>query len=203
MILVLIIKFQMVLGGGQSHQLPEDQRSLGSMGYLDRNNLQHGVPLDDLPCNGGYPLWKPPSNYFPQGEAPPPYEVAVAAARAEQALLSINPHTLSPLNFPGTYLTTHNTHANVSIVTNSHNGLPASSPTLSQNNATSSSPLITNSRPLSSPAAHTCYQLNQTEPVNSDYCAGNCTSFASNSNYESLSTPTNKSGRNNLFLFNK
>lgn len=30
-----------------------------------------------------YPLWKPPGNYFPRGEAPPPYEEAVAATRAE------------------------------------------------------------------------------------------------------------------------
>ena len=167
------------------------------MGYLDRNSVQHGMPMDDLPCNGSYPLWKPPGNYFPRGEAPPPYEEAVAAARAEQALLSMSPHTLSPLNFPGTYLTAHNAHTNVSIVTNSQNGLPSSSPTLSQSNTTSTSPLIsTNNRPLSSPAAHNCYQLNQTESAASDFCPGTCTaSFAMESNtYENLPTPVNRSG---------
>ncbi|XP_037922463.1 flocculation protein FLO11-like [Hermetia illucens] len=30
-----------------------------------------------------YQLWKPPSGYFPRGEAPPPYEEAVALAQAE------------------------------------------------------------------------------------------------------------------------
>ncbi|XP_011500129.1 PREDICTED: putative GPI-anchored protein PB15E9.01c [Ceratosolen solmsi marchali] len=183
----------------QSHQLADDQRSLGSMGYLDRNNIQHGMPMDDLQYNGSYPLWKPPSNYFPRGEAPPPYEEAVAAARAEQALLAINSHSFSPLNFSNTYLTTH-THTNLSIVANSQNGLPASSPTLLQNNSTNTSPLISsNTRPLSSPAAHSCYQINQIEPAASDLCTGACsTSFASNPNtYEKISTPINRSGLSN------
>ena len=33
--------------------------------------------------SGHYQLWKPPSSYFPRGEAPPPYEEAVALAQAE------------------------------------------------------------------------------------------------------------------------
>lgn len=37
-------------------------------------------------------MWKPPGNYFPRGEAPPPYEEAVAAARVEAALAArVNP----------------------------------------------------------------------------------------------------------------
>lgn len=173
------------------------------MGYLDRNSVQHGISVEELPCNGSYPLWKPPSTYFPRGEPPPPYEEAVAAARAEQALLSTSPHTLSPLNFPSTCLNAHSSHTNISLVANSQNGLPASSPTLSQNNATSSSPLISiNSRPLSSPAAHNCYQLGQTESAVNDFCAGNCTtSFAVDSNtYENLPTPINRSGEISGFI---
>jgi hypothetical protein len=195
--LLMILNVTTCVAGRQSHQLADDQRSLGSMGYLDRNNVQHGMPMDDLQFNGSYPLWKPPSNYFPRGEAPPPYEEAVAAARAEQLLLAMNPHSFSPLNFPSTYLTNHNTHTNVSIVTNSQNGLPASSPTLLQNNSTSTSPLISsNTRPLSSPAAHSCYQINQTEPIASDLCTGACsTSFALSPNtYENVSAPINRSG---------
>ena len=32
---------------------------------------------------GHYNLWKPPGEYYPRGEAPPPYEEAVALAQAE------------------------------------------------------------------------------------------------------------------------
>lgn len=47
----------------------------GSLGYL-------GGDCDDAPVH--FPsLWKPPGNYFPRGEAPPPYDEAVAQARAE------------------------------------------------------------------------------------------------------------------------
>lgn len=38
-------------------------------------------PFENHP--GHYNLWKPPSGYFPRGEAPPPYEEAVALAQAE------------------------------------------------------------------------------------------------------------------------
>lgn len=173
------------------------------MGYLDRNSVQLGMPMEDVPCNGGYPLWKPPSSYFPRGEAPPPYEEAVAAARAEQALLSVSPHTLSPLNFPGSYMSAQNAHGNVSMVTNAQNGLPASSPSLSQNNASSSSPLITTSnRPLSSPAAHSCYQV---EVTTSDFCPGACaSSFSMGSNtYENLPTPVNRPSECTIMLNSK
>lgn len=30
-----------------------------------------------------YQLWKPPGNYYPRGEAPPPYEEAIALAQTE------------------------------------------------------------------------------------------------------------------------
>ncbi|XP_058809253.1 uncharacterized protein LOC131674535 [Phymastichus coffea] len=185
-----------IRAGRQSHQLSDDQRSLGSIGYLDRNSVQLGMPMEDVPCNGGYPLWKPPSSYFPRGEAPPPYEEAVAAARAEQALLSVNPRTLSPLNFSGAYVSAQSAHGNVSIVSNTQNGLPASSPALSQNNASSSSPLITNNRPLSSPAAHSCYQV---ESTISEFCPGACaSSFSMGLNtYENLPTPVNRSTLSN------
>ncbi|KAJ8688537.1 hypothetical protein QAD02_024332 [Eretmocerus hayati] len=195
-IYLLRLRQRKIRAGRQNHHIVDDPRSSGSMGYLDRNNVQHAVQLDDLPCNGGYPLWKPPSSYFPRGEAPPPYEEAVAAARAEQALLSISPHTLSPLNFPGAY---HHGHANGSMVANSQNGLPASSPTLSHNNGANTSPSIsTHNRPLSSPAAHSCYQMGQAESAATDFCVGSCsTSFADVNVRDNLSVPGNRSDLSN------
>ncbi|XP_043474127.1 uncharacterized protein LOC122506162 [Leptopilina heterotoma] len=186
-------KIRVCVAGRQNRQVSEDQRSLGSMGYLERGGLQHGVPMEDMPCGGGYPLWKPPGNYFPRGEAPPPYEEAVAAARAEQVLLSTSPHALSPSNFPSTYLTSHSSNSSMALVTNSQNGLPASSPTLScnnNNNTASTSPLIpTSNRPLSSPGAHSnCYQLSQSESASTGLYAGtSTTSFTMGTNtYENL-----------------
>lgn len=86
--------------GRQNRQLSEDERSLGSigyiagslaylpgsMGYLGAGSQDHHIEFHYEEPPAHYPLWKPPGNYFPRGEAPPPYEEAVAAARAEAAL---------------------------------------------------------------------------------------------------------------------
>lgn len=34
-------------------------------------------------CETGLSSWKPPSNYLPRGEAPPPYDEAIAQSRIE------------------------------------------------------------------------------------------------------------------------
>ncbi|XP_066994047.1 uncharacterized protein [Anabrus simplex] len=91
---------QRKIRGRQNRQLSEDERSLGSigyiagslaylpgsMGYLGNGNQDHHLEFHYEEPPAHYPLWKPPGNYFPRGEAPPPYEEAVAAARAEAAL---------------------------------------------------------------------------------------------------------------------
>lgn len=51
------------------------------MGYLA--NQEHLDFAYDSDPRSNFALWKPPENYFPRGEAPPPYEEAVAAAHAE------------------------------------------------------------------------------------------------------------------------
>lgn len=55
----------------------EDQRSMGSIGYMGGNISYMGggsmgmdYPYDSN--NGHFPLWK----HFPRGEAPPPYDVS-------------------------------------------------------------------------------------------------------------------------------
>ncbi|XP_012224767.2 serine-rich adhesin for platelets isoform X2 [Linepithema humile] len=148
-------KIQVCVAGRENRQCGEDQRNLSNMGYLERSGLPHGVPMDDIPCGTGYSLWKPPgSNYFPRGEAPPPYEEAVAAARAEQALLSINPHTLLPMNFSDNYMPNVNNHASVAVVADAQNELTANTQA-SSNDSHISTPLISSSsRPLSSPGAY-------------------------------------------------
>ncbi|XP_071636557.1 uncharacterized protein [Temnothorax longispinosus] len=153
-------KIQVCVAGRENRQLGEDQRSLGNMGYLDRGGLPHGVPMDDIPCGTGYSLWKPPdSNYFPRGEAPPPYEEAIAAARAEQALLSMNPHTLLSMNFSDNYMPNGNNHASVAIVADTQNDLNAANPQASSNDSNIHTPLMSSSsRPLSSPSAYAGYR---------------------------------------------
>ncbi|XP_011859635.1 PREDICTED: putative GPI-anchored protein PB15E9.01c isoform X2 [Vollenhovia emeryi] len=143
---------QRKIQGRENRQLGEDQRSLSNMGYLDRGGLPHGVPMDDIPCGTGYSLWKPPGNYFPRGEAPPPYEEAIAAARAEQALLSMNPHTLLSMNFSDNYMPNGNSHAGMAVVTDTQNDLNTQA---SSNDSNIHTPLMSSSsRPLSSPSAY-------------------------------------------------
>lgn len=74
----------------------EDQRSMGNIGYIGGNigYLGTGTLNMDYPYDHGtapYHLWKPPGNYFARGEAPPPYEEAIALAQAE----SLNTCTVS------------------------------------------------------------------------------------------------------------
>ncbi|PBC30441.1 hypothetical protein APICC_02767 [Apis cerana cerana] len=182
------------VAGRQNRQLAEDQRNLGSMGYLDRDGLSHGVPMDDIPCGASYPLWKPPNNYFPRGEAPPPYEEAVAAARAEQALLSMNPQTLPQLSFPNTYLPNTNSRTSISLVGSTQSGINGNSSTLiCDNGITDQSGLIsTPSRPISNPNIYSSYhQSNQNETLSPSVSVGtSTTSFTmGTSTYENLPTP--------------
>ncbi|XP_068622695.1 uncharacterized protein [Battus philenor] len=57
---------------------PDDQRSLTSIGYISGSMGYMGGT-----CETALGAWKPPSNYLPRGEAPPPYDEAVAQCRAE------------------------------------------------------------------------------------------------------------------------
>lgn len=51
------------------------------MGYMEGN--MSGMDYSYAGGASHYPLWKPASAYFPRGEAPPPYEEAVAISQAE------------------------------------------------------------------------------------------------------------------------
>ncbi|XP_076231849.1 uncharacterized protein LOC143177661 [Calliopsis andreniformis] len=187
-------KIRVCVAGRQNRQLAEDQRNLGSMGYLERDGLSHGVPMDDIPCGANYPLWKPPSNYFPRGEAPPPYEEAVAAARAEQALLSMNPQVLPQLSFPTSYLANANSRTSISLVGNTQNVMSGSpSALICDSGIVDSSGLIsTSSRPISNPNIYASYrQSNQNESLSPGVNVGtSTTSFTTGtSTYENLPTP--------------
>lgn len=168
---------------------------MGSLGYIDHGGLPHGVQMDDMGCSGGYPLWKPPGNYFPRGEAPPPYEEAVAAARAEQALLTISSHALSPLNLPNPYLTSHTSHSSMALVAGTQNNLTTNSPTPSNYNAASPSSSISSAnRPLNPANSHstTCHQqLNQGEenPSAGFYTTSTMTNFSMATNIYENAAP--------------
>lgn len=72
--------------GRQDRELTEEERSLGSIGYI-AGSLGY-LPEHHFEESGtGYPLWKP--SFYSRGEAPPPYEEALAAARAEAALARV------------------------------------------------------------------------------------------------------------------
>lgn len=65
----------------QHQQLAEDGRNLASIGFITGGigylNLPNGHHFDDHPLVH-FPLYKPNGHYFPRGEAPPPYDEAVA-----------------------------------------------------------------------------------------------------------------------------
>lgn len=69
----------------------EDRRSLGSIGFITGSigylNLPNGHHFDDHPLVH-FPIYKPNANYFPRGEAPPPYEEAVADTALNVAFTS-------------------------------------------------------------------------------------------------------------------
>ncbi|XP_045775377.1 uncharacterized protein LOC123874182 isoform X1 [Maniola jurtina] len=57
----------------------EDQRSLTSIGYISGSMGYMGGGCETAALGA----WKPPCNYLPRGEAPPPYEEAMAQCRQE------------------------------------------------------------------------------------------------------------------------
>ncbi|KAK9889245.1 hypothetical protein WA026_004522 [Henosepilachna vigintioctopunctata] len=78
----------------QNRPSNEDQRSLNSIGYITGGLGYHPASYGYLGSGSNdmeYPyepstqfsLWKPPGNYFPRGEAPPPYEEAVRLSQLE------------------------------------------------------------------------------------------------------------------------
>ncbi|XP_017776152.1 PREDICTED: uncharacterized protein LOC108562361 isoform X2 [Nicrophorus vespilloides] len=80
----------------------EDQRTLSNVGYIAGNfgytqhNLGYlGTNNNELEIryeetNTNFSLWKPPGNYFPSGEAPPPYEEAMRTTQNEIVTNQIN-----------------------------------------------------------------------------------------------------------------
>lgn len=58
--------------------IEEPRTSIGYIGgnYMNNGNMNIEYPFD--PNSNQYNFWKPPSAYFPRGEAPPPYEEAIA-----------------------------------------------------------------------------------------------------------------------------
>lgn len=56
----------------------EPRASIGYIGgnYMNNGNVNIEYPYDAH--SNQYNLWKPGSGYFPRGEAPPPYEEAIA-----------------------------------------------------------------------------------------------------------------------------
>ncbi|XP_014481497.1 PREDICTED: uncharacterized protein DDB_G0271670-like isoform X2 [Dinoponera quadriceps] len=177
---------QRKIQGRENRQIGEDQRSLGNMGYLERGGLLHGLPMDDIPCGTGYSLWKPPGNYFPRGEAPPPYEEAVAAARAEQALLSMNPHTLLSMNFSDSYMPGGNNHTGIAVVANTPSELTVNTQPSSNDNHMSA-PLMSSSRPLSSPGTYANYRpVSQSSTTSTGLNTSTSTTSFSTNMYENL-----------------
>lgn len=90
------------------------------MGYLgNQENLD--FPYDSDP-RSNFALWKPPEHYFPRGEAPPPYEEAVAAAHAEAVAAAMSLAAAAPPNYmvmmPSSTGTLHRASRHVDVIPN-------------------------------------------------------------------------------------
>ncbi|XP_072937852.1 uncharacterized protein [Epargyreus clarus] len=69
----------------------DDQRSLTSIGYISGSMGYMGGT-----CETALGAWKPPGNYMPRGEAPPPYDEVVAQCREPYRMSSETYHRTFP-----------------------------------------------------------------------------------------------------------
>lgn len=90
----------------------------GSIGYLGSGNNEMEFHYDE--SNVHYPLWKPPGNYFPRGEAPPPYEEAVRAARTEAEMANQVNQVNTAAAPPFTFSSNRNENVSLTLVHNTH-----------------------------------------------------------------------------------
>ncbi|XP_037041250.1 hybrid signal transduction histidine kinase L-like [Bradysia coprophila] len=111
-----------------NRQVNDEQRTMGSIGYIGGNinymgggSMNMEYPFENHP--GHYHLWKPPSGYFPRGEAPPPYEEAVALAQAESlnSQCTVSVATTTHRSLPMNLCSTDNSCDGSNITTNTTN----------------------------------------------------------------------------------
>ncbi len=93
----------------------------GNINYMGGGTMNMEYPFENHP--GHYHLWKPPSGYFPRGEAPPPYEEAVALAQAESlnSQCTVSVATTTHRTLPMTLCATDNSCDGSNITTNTTN----------------------------------------------------------------------------------
>ncbi|XP_035909267.1 uncharacterized protein LOC118510938 [Anopheles stephensi] len=73
----------------------------GSIGYLGGGTMNMDYSYVDHAVAPHYQLWKPPGAYYTRGEAPPPYEEAIAIAHAESlSSCTVSVATSTGRNFP-------------------------------------------------------------------------------------------------------
>lgn len=77
--------------------ISDDQRSIGSIGYITGNMGYSGDVYDQ--ASNSYALWKPPNGCFPRGEAPPPYEEVIGLSQSNPCgTVSLGQHRTLPLS---------------------------------------------------------------------------------------------------------
>lgn len=120
----------------QNQNNQDDQRSIGSIGYIGGNIGYMGSMTMEYPYehqNSHFQLWKP---FFPRGEAPPPYEEAISMAQSESlsaqagsctVSVATSTHRTLPMNVCNN-ATTENTDLS-SIPPNNNNNNPITSNT--------------------------------------------------------------------------
>lgn len=192
----------------QNRQLSEDQRSLnsigyitGSLGYLPGSIGYLGTGTNDLEfhyeeSNAHYSLWKPPGNYFPRGEAPPPYEEAIRSAQVDanvigsQAVITNTPHDVGaqPHQIRPTQVTPNSVQCRHQHLTNrSNNSQEYANVTIETVSTQHVDPLIKTENTIHSLInnAHSEVRSNCSAPAQ-DKSIKNCASAEKSKSYENI-----------------
>ncbi|GAB0098511.1 hypothetical protein DMENIID0001_142530 [Sergentomyia squamirostris] len=151
----------------------------GNMGYMGNPSMGLDYPYENNPNH--YQLWKPPSGYFPRGEAPPPYEEAVAMNTSSCTVsVATTTHRTLPINIcPGesnSDLTPSNITTNTTnlINININNAGSITAVAAGENHQINNNSITSNSTPNNQPALMNTGQ-NQPRSTQTQF---NCTSAA-------------------------
>lgn len=120
----------------QNQNNQDDQRSIGSIGYIGGNIGYMGSMTMEYPYdhpNSHFQLWKP---FFARGEAPPPYEEAITMAQSESqnppgctVSVATSTHRTIPINVCNSATTDNNDLSNIQPTNINNNNNPITSNT--------------------------------------------------------------------------
>ncbi|KAB0792426.1 hypothetical protein PPYR_14385 [Photinus pyralis] len=186
----------------QQRPLGDDQRSLNSIGYITGSLGYLPGNIGDLEfhyeeSNGHFSLWKPPGNYFPRGEAPPPYEEAIRNNNVDPSIVHNQTLVISAVSDTG--VQSHQVRSarctptrvqcrHQRLINRASNIQEYANVTLETENAQHTQPLIKLHK-ISNSVGHTSHsymRTNQNEGITTEKTSKNCDSVEKSKSYENI-----------------